>query len=185
MFPNIKVDISDLPMRLLSPQHLARGMSKVDKGPDGTACHTYSDRVLLIWHHGKYRRTIALGKINVPVICSAPSYKNFKSYVKQNPEVPQNFAYAANFPHLEAIETMEMPKMDLNVNNVEIEEDIPKDTRAEDELMIWHIQLGHMPFLKLQKMAIQGDLPKRLQKCPIPKWHIMSLWQSHQNTMES
>jgi hypothetical protein len=161
--------VPDLPMRLLSPQHLAREMSKVDKEPDGTACHTYSDRVLLTWHHGKYCRTIALGKINVPVIRSAPSYNNFKSYAKENPEVPQNFAYAAKFPHMEAIDTMEMPTMDLNVNHVEIEEDIPKDTRAEDELMIWHIRLGHMPFLKLQKMAMQGDLPKRLQKCPIPK----------------
>jgi hypothetical protein len=112
-------------------------MSKVDKESDGTACHTYADRVLLTWHHGKYCRTIALGKINVPVISSVPSYKNFKSYVKQKPEVPQNFAYAAKFPQLEAIETMEMPKMDLNVNNVEIEEDIPRDTRAEDELVTY------------------------------------------------
>jgi hypothetical protein len=123
----------------------------------------------LTWHHRKYCRTIALGKINVPVIRSAPSYNNFKSYAKENPEVPQNFAYAAKFPHLKVIETMEMPTMDLNVNNIEIEEDIPKDTRAEDKLMIWHIQLSHMPYLKLQKMAIQGDLPKRLQKRAIPK----------------
>jgi hypothetical protein len=33
--------VPDLPMRLLSPKHLAREMSKVDKEPDGTACHTY------------------------------------------------------------------------------------------------------------------------------------------------
>jgi hypothetical protein len=43
--------VPDLPIRHLSPQHLGREMSKVDKEPYGTACHTYSDSVLLTWHH--------------------------------------------------------------------------------------------------------------------------------------
>ena len=77
--------------------------------------------------------------------------------------------YTARFPTVEATETMEMPTMDIGNTNISLEEDIPKETRPEDELMIWHIRLGHMSFQKLQKMAAEGNLPKRLCKSQVPK----------------
>ena len=76
--------VPDFPIWLLSPQLLAKEMTKVDQESDRTACHTYSDRGILTWHHDKYCRTIPLGKINVPVILSAPAYKNFENHVKCN-----------------------------------------------------------------------------------------------------
>jgi hypothetical protein len=79
--------VPDLPIRLLSPQHLAREMATADQEPDGTACHTYSDRVIPRWHHEKYRCPIPLGKSNVPVIRSGPAYTSFEYHVKCNTTV--------------------------------------------------------------------------------------------------
>ena len=149
-------------------------MTKSDQEPDGTACHTYSDRVILTWHHDKYRRTIPLGKINVPVIRSGPAYTNFENHVKCNTtvkimDIPR--AYTAMLPEAELDDTIPMPTMDISTNNtiLEDEEPISNKTKPEDELMIWHLRLAHMPFARLIKMAINGDLPKQLSKCKIPK----------------
>jgi GAG-pre-integrase domain len=39
----------------------------------------------------------------------------------------------------------------------------------EEELLLWHQRLAHMPFTALQHMAKVGHLPKRLAKIPHPK----------------
>jgi hypothetical protein len=36
------------------------------------------------------------------------------------------------------------------------------------ELLIWHSKFGHIEFAKLQAMAQQGIIPKRLAKCNVP-----------------
>jgi hypothetical protein len=54
--------VSDLPIQTLSPQNLSKDMTKVEKEPDVTVYHTYSDRVILSWQHGQYKRTVRLVK---------------------------------------------------------------------------------------------------------------------------
>ena len=46
-------------------------------------------------------------------------------------------------------------------NLIEQEEE-PTKLTPSDELLQWHYKLGHAPFKLLQRMATQGDLPKRL-----------------------
>jgi hypothetical protein len=56
--------------------------------------------------------------------------------------------------------------------NVQEEEDVtqshPEMTRDEEELMYWHLWLGHLAFSRVQHMAHLGLLPRRLQKAKIP-----------------
>jgi len=35
--------------------------------------------------------------------------------------------------------------------------------------MRWHYRLGHLPFLKLKQLAINGEIPKKLAKVTLPK----------------
>jgi len=37
------------------------------------------------------------------------------------------------------------------------------------ELMRWHYCLGHLPFLRLKQLAINGEIPKKLAKVTLPK----------------
>jgi hypothetical protein len=40
---------------------------------------------------------------------------------------------------------------------------------ATDELMQWHLQLGHLPFAKIRFMAACKEIPSQLANCRIPK----------------
>ncbi len=37
------------------------------------------------------------------------------------------------------------------------------------ELMHWHYRLGHLPFVKLKQLALNGEIPKKLAKVKPPK----------------
>ena len=56
--------------------------------------------------------------------------------------------------------------------DVQEEEDVtqphPELTKDEEELMYWHLRLGHLAFSRVQHMAHLGLLPRRLQKAKIP-----------------
>jgi len=43
------------------------------------------------------------------------------------------------------------------------------------ELMRWHSRLGHLPFLKLKQLAINGKIPKKLTKVIPPQVRRLSL----------
>jgi hypothetical protein len=48
----------------------------------------------------------------------------------------------------------------------------PDETNVNNptaELLAWHYRLSHTPFSKLQEMAKQGIIPKRLAYCSVPK----------------
>ncbi len=44
-------------------------------------------------------------------------------------------------------------------------------TAANDQtkLMYWHYRLGHLPFVKLKQLALNGEIPKKLAKVKPPK----------------
>ncbi len=39
----------------------------------------------------------------------------------------------------------------------------------QTELMHWHYHLGHLPFVKLKQLALNGEIPKKLAKVKPPK----------------
>ncbi len=39
----------------------------------------------------------------------------------------------------------------------------------QTELMHWHYRLGHLPFVKLKQLALNGEIPKKLVKVKPPK----------------
>ena len=54
-----------LPFRLLCPQHIAQ----VYDDPE-TTCLTLMDKVILVWGHGRWKRTVPLHKTsNVGIMC--------------------------------------------------------------------------------------------------------------------
>jgi GAG-pre-integrase domain len=42
----------------------------------------------------------------------------------------------------------------------------------EDELMLWHHRLAHIPFKRLHQMAALGDILKKLAKHTPQKCHV-------------
>ena len=42
-------------------------------------------------------------------------------------------------------------------------------TDKQTELMHWHYRLGHLPFIKLKQLALNGEIPKKLAKVKLPK----------------
>ena len=53
------------------------------------------------------------------------------------------------------------PLQQQKPNLIEQKEE-PTKLTPSDELLRWHYKLGHTPFKMLQRMATQGDLPRRL-----------------------
>jgi hypothetical protein len=53
--------------------------------------------------------------------------------------------------------------------NLVSQDDAVSTLDDQSELMRWHYRLGHLPFANIQLMAAQGEIPKRLASCKIPK----------------
>ena len=60
-------------------------------------------------------------------------------------------------------------------NVIEFGDEIPQHETEEEELLDpqqellrWHMRLGHLPFGKLQQLATQNVIPKRLSECRVP-----------------
>ena len=70
----------DLPMRLLSPQHMAQVYHPTESMREGTTCLTTRNRVVLTWKDRKHQRTVPLNTSNVAVIWTAPMYANFSTF---------------------------------------------------------------------------------------------------------
>ena len=89
--------IDSLPIRLLSPQHMAQVYQAQDTMTDGTISYTTADSVVLMWNNRKFRRTIRLNPSNVAVLRSAPDYISLMAFTDAHPHT--NFepvGYATN-----------------------------------------------------------------------------------------
>ena len=69
-----------LPMRLLSPQHLAQELKPLESTPNGTYCLQLAHSAKLVWMDRTHSRTIKLSTTNVPILRSAPSYHRLREY---------------------------------------------------------------------------------------------------------
>ena len=59
--------IKELPIRLLSPQHLAQTLESGEVTKDGTICETFARKVVLKWKDRQNVRTVNLNQNNVAV----------------------------------------------------------------------------------------------------------------------
>jgi len=88
--------IEELPVRLLSPQHLAQALKSSETTPDGTLSTTFSDRVQLEWFNRQYRRTVYFNSANVAVLRSAPSFNTYKAFSAGLSLDPEPRAFVVN-----------------------------------------------------------------------------------------
>ena len=180
--------VPKIPIRLLSPQHLAQVMKSHEHTRDGTVCHTYSDRVVLMWDDRKYSKTIRLGTSNVPTMWSASADKKYMQFAKHTKDIEKEpVAYDAHWipPDDEPGEDNDMTnpimtrKMANKINqqplspatvidwqethNINATDDdvrLPDNVSPSQELLVWHYRLGHMPFARLRELTKVGLLPK-------------------------
>ena len=61
------------------------------------------------------------------------------------------------------------PTFDGGLQQIPTEDVEIQSNTDQAQLLAWHYRLGHLPFKRIQQLAIQGDLPVKLSKCPIPK----------------
>ena len=141
-----------LQYRLLSPQKLAQDLRDVN----GTGCLTKGDRVQLFWNNHKYSKTVMLNANNIAVAWSAPG-------------ITRLTVYAAS----QAEESNHESSQELTDANKErtIQESTARDSKQEasQELLRWHVRLGHAPMNHLRKLAQIGTIPRRLAKSETPK----------------
>jgi hypothetical protein len=74
--------IPSLPLRLLSPQHLAQTFAPFESMEEGTYERTTGRRVILTWMDKTYSRSIPLNRQNVGVFRSAPDNRRYESMEK-------------------------------------------------------------------------------------------------------
>jgi hypothetical protein len=101
--------VSELPIKLVSPKHAAREIFKKDNQPDSMVCTTFADRVSLTWCRGKYKMTVPLRSINIPIVRTNPGYNNSLNATSTNPwstkaikaykhSTPRNTNYMTHIP---------------------------------------------------------------------------------------
>ena len=61
------------------------------------------------------------------------------------------------------------PTFEGGLQRVPTEDTEIQTNSDQSQLLAWHYRLGHLPFKRIQQLAIQGDLPIRLSKCSTPK----------------
>ena len=54
------------------------------------------------------------------------------------------------------------------ITHVIPEDPEPKSLDPQDQLLLWHYRLGHLPFDRIKQLANKGQLPKRLLTCHMP-----------------
>jgi hypothetical protein len=161
--------VPELPIHLLSPQHVAKEMMKKTTIPDNMQCITFADRVTVSWHHGKI---LPYDPFKPKQRTYSALQTRFKNYTLQC--TPDKWscqalkAYSANFKNVVDSQD-ELPEVTPSPISDELEDEPTTLVTAEETLMVWHIKLVHMPFKILQDMAKAGHLPKSLAHCIPPK----------------
>ncbi|KAG7363236.1 reverse transcriptase RNA-dependent DNA polymerase [Nitzschia inconspicua] len=83
--------IPGLPLRILSPQHLAQELRPHETRPDGTYLTCYSDRIQLTWLDRRFLLTAPLNDANVGIVRTVPSYAGALSCNDHNLAFPTLF----------------------------------------------------------------------------------------------
>ena len=118
-----------------------------------------------------------IGPLPIPIPKGNQPYQG--TPLKQIPEDTQSELKSANLhelhlsPEPKGISTSKLPAVieDDDTSIIVDEEDCQESTQ-EVELLMAHHQFQHISFSKLQEMAHQGVLPRRLAQCKIPSCSV-------------
>jgi hypothetical protein len=183
--------LPNLPFRVLSPQHWSQTLRRPSH------CITFKDSILLTWNGGDNKRTIRLSSnSNVGILKSAPSYSQATAFIAEiTTTIPNLFADMTCFPAAEKLDDFDTDDSDnddatITTSNRSMDKaesttfnfhddfndsnnvaTFPEKALSDEEaeLLRWHLRLGHASFDKLRVMAGNGDIPKRLADCKVPK----------------
>jgi hypothetical protein len=175
--------VPDCEMRLLSPQHWAQELNDNYPIPDGTMCSTYQDRVVLLWNQKRHVKTMSIDPDcnNVATMWtigtnwSTKTFANLTNLVFNNEVQVQPVPVNTEGTVLEKAsqqndeyvnEQDEEFEFHRNIVNEEVlicetTETKGRQVLPENELLKWHIRFGHIPMSRVQKLAIEGVLPRR------------------------
>ena len=183
--PNVLL-VPTLPFRLLSPQHWAQTQPR-----SSAQCITTDSAVYITWDHDAHRRTAPLApNTNVGFITTVPGYANYKAFLATHQALPVPsgpVCFPATTPDPApnyvtdddtdqesddgaTITTSNTSRIDFGETDVVQPDGYPEKpiSDAQQELLRWHLRLGHASFDKLRIMASEGAIPKRLRDCPVP-----------------
>jgi len=183
-------------MRLLSPQHFAQTQTKLDRLREGTGARTIANKCTLFWDFNQQKLDIPLGKKdNVATFYLAPGFTKYQAFCTEigNDLGTESEPIAQPVNIIEDDETEDdvIPELvkpmtdrwsdpiptdfeftpshhDANQPNVVLDEEENQPMSDMAKLLKIHHQFNHLPFQKLQKMAEQGTIPKKLAKCNVP-----------------
>ena len=137
-----------------------------------------AESITLKWNNRKHRKTIPIDPVtNVATFNSAPGFKNCIVYSATIEESePLRITKACKegcgcyhcMPRIIPFEIEDTPNTESPETMIEDRYD-PKKESTEAEFLRIHQKLGHLPPIRIQKMAKSGALPKRLAHCQIPK----------------
>lgn len=169
-------------VRLLSPQHWSQQLRRQRQGP---AYSTTTGTEVTLTAKG-FTKTIPLDpSTNVATCRSAPGYDRFVAFCVEVgcDQVDKAMSMAALLTGTNGtsdsntdgpMEDAEFRQQGLlgKDNNEPIPDEAEVNNkshgRSEDELLEYHLRFGHAPFKKLQIMAREGVIPKRLARCRQP-----------------
>ena len=97
----------------------------------GTVCNAYSNKIILSWQNGKYKRAIPLNQSNSPTIRSGPSYQSFEAYSISQFESTNMCQSMSKLTVYEVQETSNDIPLD------ELEDSEMQSQSADDELILW------------------------------------------------
>jgi hypothetical protein len=190
--------VPDGKVRLLSPQHWAQSMKKGNKPVQGAGSETIHNKVTLFWNQRKNKLSVPLGPSNCATFQLAPGYAKFNAFCAEadvdyddeqcHPITVESSQVVSNDADDDEIvdsgsDTNEIDwsqpidtNFDLNgpnntdqpTTNIVDDEEDQQPTSAAAELLQYHHKFGHVSFRRLQEMAKQATIPKRLAKCPVP-----------------
>ena len=189
--------VPDGGVRLLSPQHWAKTQKDL-KPTQGTGTTTLSDKVTMFWNQRKYRKTIHLDlKTNVATMPLAPGYTRYHAFCAEadlgDEEVhdpmcmdtnmvsddddssgsdSEDDTSVAEVPLIDSPREFDLdhgtPVATQTPSLIQDDEEDRQPSNVAAEFLKFHLKFNHCSPRKIQVMAEQGLLPKRLATCNIP-----------------
>jgi hypothetical protein len=144
-------------------------------------------------------------KSGLPLCYTAPNYREYQNFLRSYQDIDDGklcacmsvVHEACNYDHEEYITNLTAGSANENEDHgnirgdkpiladftnidtsFEIDENEPTGLDPKTEKLYWHYKLGHMPFDVINRLAMAGQIPKRLAKTTDPKCAACMFGQS-------